>query len=153
MIVRSLVGIGILTYPYEIQQFGVLGSALLLPLFGLVIIYCLDLMVQVADDIDFQGAYLERLIHKTLGPRFALATNIFNIVLLMGVSFGNVIFSMGFFNFAVCNINPNMALCGNKYLLHGIAYLFSLPLSLISKIGYYFYPSTLSIIFITTTSK
>lgn len=54
LIFRSLVGVGILTMGHEHQEFGIFASALFFPIFSAIILYSIDCMIRVADDIGFE---------------------------------------------------------------------------------------------------
>ena len=53
LVFRSLVGVGILTIPSQINQIGILGALICYPSIAMLILYCLDLMVKTANDIKF----------------------------------------------------------------------------------------------------
>ena len=56
LVFRSLVGIGILTIPKQIQEIGIIGAGILYPTIALLVLYSLDLMIKTADDIDYTGS-------------------------------------------------------------------------------------------------
>lgn len=53
LVFRSLVGVGILTMPHQINEIGIYGALILFPLIGALILYSLDLMVKTADDLQY----------------------------------------------------------------------------------------------------
>ena len=55
LVFRSLVGVGILTMPDQINSIGILGALICYPSVALLILYSLDLMVITANDIKFYG--------------------------------------------------------------------------------------------------
>lgn len=56
MVFRSFVGIGVLAMPYAMYKLGWLASSILLPLFGVMMLYCIDLLIRVANDLRFTGS-------------------------------------------------------------------------------------------------
>lgn len=55
MIFRSLVGIGVLMMPHSIQHFGINGALLTFLLFGAALLYIIDLLIEIASDLGFNG--------------------------------------------------------------------------------------------------
>lgn len=53
LVFRSLVGIGILTMPHQINEIGVFGAMLLFPTIAAFVLYALDLMVKTANDLGY----------------------------------------------------------------------------------------------------
>ena len=56
-----------------------------------------------------------------------------NNLLIFSGGVANVMFAVKFLNFATCNMNID-SLCGKKYTVHLIAFLISIPFSLIRKL-------------------
>ena len=105
MTVRSLIGVGILTYPHQVQTYGILGSLVTLILLGSLVVGCLDLVLQSANAVGHYGPRLEKLVERVLGSKMAYTTMMINCIQLLCTALGNVIFSMTFFNYAICNID------------------------------------------------
>ena len=55
LIFRSLVGIGILTMPHQINEFGIVASLIFYPLIAAMVLYALDCMVRTANDLEYYG--------------------------------------------------------------------------------------------------
>jgi len=55
LVFRSLVGVGILTMPHQINEIGIMGALILYPVIGCMVLYALDLMVKTADDLQYYG--------------------------------------------------------------------------------------------------
>jgi len=53
LIFRSLVGIGILTMPHQINEFGIVASLIFYPTIAVMVLYALDCMVRTADDLEY----------------------------------------------------------------------------------------------------
>ena len=53
LIFRSLVGIGILTMPHQINEFGVVASLIFYPIIAAMVLYALDCMVITANDLEY----------------------------------------------------------------------------------------------------
>lgn len=53
LVFRSLVGVGILTMPHQINEIGIYGALIVFPMIGVLILYSLDLMVKTADDLKY----------------------------------------------------------------------------------------------------
>ena len=56
MIFRSFIGMGVLALPYAFYKAGWLASSLLLPFFGASMLYSMDLVIRIADDLRFTGS-------------------------------------------------------------------------------------------------
>jgi hypothetical protein len=55
LVFRSLVGVGILTMPHQINEIGIGGALVLYPIVAVMVLYALDLMVKTADDLQYYG--------------------------------------------------------------------------------------------------
>ena len=55
LVFRSLVGVGILTMPHQINEIGIMGALILYPTIAAMVLYALDLMVKTADDLEYYG--------------------------------------------------------------------------------------------------
>lgn len=53
LVFRSLVGIGILTMPHQINEIGIFGALIMFPLIACMILYSLDLLVKTANDLNY----------------------------------------------------------------------------------------------------
>ena len=63
LVFRSLVGIGILTMGHEHQEFGIYAALVFFPIFAAMILYSLDRLIIIADDIGFDDPrYISHLI-------------------------------------------------------------------------------------------
>ena len=66
---------------------------------------------------------------------------------IFATGIANVIFSVNFMNFAVCNLGI-VPICNNNLAIHFIAFMVSIPFCLIKKIGFFVISSLISTIFI-----
>jgi len=55
LIFRSLCGIAVLTMPHQIYNFGVPGSLLVFPMITIGVIYSINCMIEVANDLHWYG--------------------------------------------------------------------------------------------------
>lgn len=53
---RSLVGIGVLAMPLATQTFGIVSTIIFLPVFAVIILYVLDLVLVMAEHLNFHGS-------------------------------------------------------------------------------------------------
>lgn|SRR3990167_4451251 len=56
MVFRSFVGIGVLAMPYTLHKIGWLGTCIFFPIFGAMMLYAIDLIIRIANDLRFTGS-------------------------------------------------------------------------------------------------
>ena len=55
LLFRSIVGVGVLSMPYETQQTGIFGTLILIPIYAIAILFSLDGLFQIANEINYKG--------------------------------------------------------------------------------------------------
>lgn len=93
LIFRSLVGIGVLTMPHAIQYFGYVGAMLFFPIFTWVILYVLDLVLRIANDLGFTGNSIEELIEKSGNGKWLKLFSLINNWMMISCGIANCIFA------------------------------------------------------------
>lgn len=93
LIFRSLVGIGVLTMPHAVQSFGVNGALILLPIFTVGILYVLDLVLRIANDLGFNGSNIDELIVKSGNEKWRNTFSIINNWMMIAGGVANCIFA------------------------------------------------------------
>lgn len=150
MIFRSIVGIGVLTMPHAVQHFGVYGALIFFPIFGVAVLYVLDLVLRMAEDVGYNGNSIERLIELTENKKYLRTFSIINNWMMISAGIANCIFAVNFLGWAACDFN--WGICGDKVWLHVIALAFSLPFCLIQKMNFFAVTSMIATIIIAITS-
>ena len=143
---RGLIGIGILAMPSVMKNFGIYASLIVFPLVAACIIWALDLFSVVANDAQYYKPSLEGLSKKVLGRFHQILTGFSNQFFNFGVSGANVIFSVNFVNYAMCQMGGS--LCGHKFIINLIGLIICLPTALIHDMKYFKYLATICICFI-----
>lgn len=79
---------------------------------------------------------VETLAQKTVGGNWPAGVKFVNNLLIFSAGVANVIFSIRFLNFAMCNFGVSM-ICEKKYPLHILAFCIILPFLLIKHIPFF----------------
>ncbi len=150
LIFRSLVGIGVLTMPHAIQHFGINGAVVFFPIFAVVLLYVLDLLLQIATDLGYTGSSIDELIEKSGNQKYLRTFCIMNNGMMIASSIVNCIFAVMFLNWTSCNMGIS-SMCNNKWLLHLLTALISLPFGFIRRMGIFALTSMIATIVILIT--
>lgn len=158
LIFRSLVGIGVLTMPHAVQSFGVNGALILLPLFTVGILYVLDLVLRIANDLGFNGSNIDELIVKSGNEKWRNTFSIINNWMMIAGGVANCIFAgrfaadpVMFLNWASCSLG--WGICGNKLMIHLVAFLISIPLAFIPRMNFFVICTFFATIIIAFTGR
>lgn len=143
MIFRSFVGIGVLSLPKVAQTFGILGALIIMPVFAYLILYVIDLMIVLGDDLSFSGENTEDLIIISGNRKYIKAFSVLNNFNMYTSVITGCVISVIFLNWAVCNLEMD-DFCENKTNLHLVAILISVPFGFITQMSMYAYSSLFS---------
>lgn len=101
---KSLVGVGILAFPHVVQEIGYYLTICTYFIILFPLIYCLDLMIRVADDAKYYEDSLEDFAERILGKCHKTFTIVTNFIFCLAVSIANVIFAVKFIQYATCQL-------------------------------------------------
>ena len=149
LIFRSVVGIGVLTMPHTVQHFGVYGSMIFFPIFVFCMLYVLDCMLHMAQDLGFNGSNVDDLIVKSGNKKWLKPFSIVNNLMMIAAGIVNCIFAVMFLSWATCSFG--WSICGNKWLTHGLAISISLPFAMLTKMNFYVGTSLIATVVICVT--
>lgn len=150
LIFRSLVGIGILFFPDATQKFGIFSTTIFLPLFSIIILYALDLLLRIAEDLNFIGGNIEDLIIGSGNEQWLTAFAVINHWMNLSGAVANCIFAGQFLDWASCNYGIS-TFCKNKYTSSILGLCISLPLALFPKMEQFAYSSIIASIVLLVT--
>lgn len=150
MIFRSFVGIGVLSLPKVAQTFGITGALVVMPIFAFLILYVIDLMIILGDDLAFKGENTEDLLTISGNQKYIKAFSLLNNLNMYSSVICGCVMSVTFLNWAVCNMHLEH-FCDNKTNLHLIATLISVPFGFITHMSMYAYGSFFSAMMITVS--
>ena len=104
---KALIGIGVLAFPHIVQEVGYGYALSTYLLIFCSLLYGVDLIIQVADSAKYYEQSLEDFVEIVLGKNHRMFTTITNWIFGFAVSIANVIFSVQFIQYAICQ----MGLC------------------------------------------
>jgi len=145
---KVFVGSGILALPLTFARVG----------FGLAIVgmitsaslayYCMSLALQVVNDTKNRGTLsLQALVGKIAGLAAKRSVEVSLIIMQLGVGVAILIFASQFLDYVLCGLEMEQY-CGNKIFIGGFVALFVIPLSFITNMHYFYYPSLMATFFI-----
>lgn len=150
LIFRATVGIGVLTMPYVTQSFGIFSSIVMMIVFSVVVIYCLDLALKLFEDLNFDGSNFDEIMTRRSQEKWLHAYSVINTWKTFTAAVINCIFAVDFLKWAGCGWGLSW-LCDSSFFLHIFALCLSLPFAFISHISTFTYPSLIASIVIFMT--
>lgn len=90
---------------------------------------------------------LQKLTEKILGKGGRISVEISLVIMQVGICIAILIFATKFLNYVVCGLEMN-DYCNNDYFLAIFTAMIVIPLSFISNMHYFYYPSLLATFFI-----
>lgn len=143
LIFRSLVGIGVLAFPLATQMFGIASTIIFLPLFSIIILYVLDLVFLIANDLKFTGSNIDDLIVASGNEKWVRIFSTINNWMNLSSAIANCIFAGMFLDWASCNYGVT-TFCNNRITSNLLGICLSLPLTLFPKMKYFAIPSMIA---------
>jgi len=147
-LMKSFVGTGILALPYAFKTAGI-GLSIIVTIFiAFMLTYCFILLLKTADDkFGKEKGSFQKLALNVLGNKGKYFVEGLLIVEQLGCCIGILIFTKDFLNHIFCAFELN-ALCNNTGFNILFALSFTVPLSLINNMHYFYIPSLAANFFI-----
>ena len=149
LLFRSIVGIGILSMPNEIQGFGLWPALIVSPIFLLVILYSIDCILDVSKDLKYVGNEYPIIMQRPRADRSVWQSEVGSDLQLdeqhhavYDIDDQHSIrlyasFDAGMFlNWAACRFGYDR-ICNNKEAVHLIALFVTVPMSLITEFAFF----------------
>jgi len=145
---KVFVGSGILALPLTFARVG-FGLAIVGMLVSATLAYyCMSLALDVVNDMKNQkNLSLQSLVGRLMGKAGKRSVEVSLIIMQLGVGIAILIFASQFLDYVLCGLDMEQY-CGNKVFIGGFVAMVVIPLSFITNMHYFYYPSLLATFFI-----
>ena len=148
---KSFIGCAVFTLPFSFRRAGLALSGIITLLAGLLALYSLLLILEVANSVRGRGkTTIERLTYDVLGHKVMRSVEISLIIMQVGVCIGIFILGGHFLDYSLCVYNVR-GLCRNNTFKVLLFAILTMPISFINNAHYFYIPSLIGTIFVITS--